>query len=205
MVKIQRKINDSRLCPILLGVVFLFACLPLATPFQTTLVRPTTLVHPPTTQAPPTRYPTHLNASSSDDGNDSKKMKTFTVYKDDCFGFTTFLAGIGSRDAVFVGIFVVLSLTADFGTRLGWLPADTKRPYIVDRKVPGAVAAITLSLTPLITPLVAAMGAVEIPEPAPAARTVQLAVCSFSMITAFLDIRWRDRFDYPKEFYQKKD
>ena len=31
------------------------------------------------------------------------------------------------------------------------------------------------------------------------ARYVQLAFCSFSFATAFLDIRWRDRFDYPDD------
>lgn len=31
------------------------------------------------------------------------------------------------------------------------------------------------------------------------ARNVQLAFCIFSAVTAFLDIRWRDRFDYPND------
>jgi hypothetical protein len=219
--------NCSRSCRIaILYVVLLFACLPRATPFQTTTTDARrrslgTKTTTDTSTTTPTRY-TKLQLKASNDettittiSDDSsiksnnnktkKEKKVFTVYKDDFFGFTTFLAGIGARDAVFVGIFVVLSLTAGFGTRLGWLPADIKRPYIVDRKVPGAVAGMTLALTPLLTPLIASSSILDIPEPASAARTLQLAVCSFSMITAFLDIRWRDRFDYPEEYYQKKE
>jgi hypothetical protein len=208
-----------------LCVVLLFGCLPWATAFRTTTTDASSRrswMRPPIqtadtieTTASIRHTQLQLNKAYSDetirhddDSNKSpiqSKNKPFTVYKDDCFGFTTFLAGIGSRDATFVGIFVVLSLTADFGTRLGWLPPDTKRPSIVDRKVPGAVAGLTLALTPLLTPFASSILSVDIPEPAPAARTLQLAVCSFSMITAFWDIRWRDRFDYPEDFYQKKE
>ena len=126
---------------------------------------------------------------------------TNTIYKDDCFGFISFPVGIGCQDVVFVGIFVFVSLFSDFLTRLGLLPPDPKRPKIVGRRVPGVVAAITLASTSLISSLgVIDNFDIDIPEPSPNARTIEVAICSFSIMTAFLDIRWRDRFDYPEEF-----
>lgn len=132
---------------------------------------------------------TQLKASS-----DSPPPARNYVYKDDCFGFLSFVASGGTRDVVFGSIFVVLSLTASFATAMKWFPVDPKRDTIVDRKVPGAIAALTILLSTVIpTPE-------GVPEPIPEAQMVQLAIGGFSIVTAFLDIRWRDRFDYPEEF-----
>jgi hypothetical protein len=127
---------------------------------------------------------------------------TSTIYKDDCFGFTSFIAGFAVQDFTFTGIFVSLSLLADVLTRVGLLPPDPKRPEIVDRRVPGAIAILTLGLSFSIDST-----AVDVESSALVvnfsgfnlAQSVQLVICSFSAITAFGDIRWRDRFDYPSE------
>jgi len=92
---------------------------------------------------------------------------------------------------VYTGTFVVLSLVADILTQLDTLPPDPKRPGIVDRKVPGVIAILTL----IITYLYYSLGDGEY-NTSELAQKVQLGICSFSAIPAFLDIRWRDRFDY---------
>ena len=104
------------------------------------------------------------------------------------------MAAGATQDVVFGGVFVTLSLTAAFATAKKWLPVDPKRDTIVDRKVPGIVAVLTLAIASLApTPE-------GIPTPAEQAKTVQSAIVAFSFLTAFLDIRWRDRLDYPQEF-----
>ena len=131
------------------------------------------------------------------DGAEASKL---TIYKDDCFGFTTFVAGFAVQDYLFTGIFVTLSLIGDILTRIEILPPDPKRPYIVDRRVPGAIAVLTLFLRYVIADLI-----LDVESLSPGdmdtelARNVQVAFCIFSFITAFLDLRWRDRFDYPDD------
>ena len=140
-----------------------------------------------------------LSATSKEDQNNGAFVAT--IYKDDCFGFTTFVAGFAVQDYLFTGIFVALSLLGDILTRVGALPPDPKRPSIVDRRVPGTVALLTLFLR-----YVAADWLVDVEafvgddmDAIGLARNVQLAFCIFSFVTAFLDVRWRDRFDYPDD------
>mmetsp|Transcript_5454 Transcript_5454/g.11960 ORF Transcript_5454/g.11960 Transcript_5454/m.11960 type:complete len:236 (-) Transcript_5454:56-763(-) len=128
---------------------------------------------------------------------------TSTIYKDDCFGFITFIGGIAVQDFTFTGIFASLSLLADVLVRLGFLPPDSKRLDIVDRKVPGVIAILTLLLNNFFGLTLAASGSSSISSTTTddnLAWKVQLAICSFSIVTAFFDIRWRDRFDYPEDF-----
>lgn len=137
---------------------------------------------------------------ASDNGDDADTTSKAAIYKDDSFGFTTFVAGIAVQDYLFTGIFVTLSLFGDIFTRIGILPPDPKRPYIVDRRVPGVVGILTLFLRYTI-----AESVVDVPSLLPGdmdaelARTLQYAFCIFSCVTAFLDIRWRDQFDYPDD------
>ena len=157
--------------------------------------------------------PTILYATPNKKG-DNNGETVFYQYKDDCFGFLFFLCGVAVGDVVFTGVFVVLSIAAAAATRQKLLPPDTKRPSIVDRKIPAAVAALTLLLSspafsePLMSAMSGALsvvmgGGLDIPDPDPIARPVQLAVGGFSVITWALDIRWRDRFDYPQDFMNK--
>ncbi|CAB9502760.1 expressed unknown protein [Seminavis robusta] len=133
-------------------------------------------------------------APSTDASNATGNTKV--IYKDDCFGLMSFLAGIGTRDPVFTGIFCLLSLLADVGTRQRWLPADYKNPEIVSRKVPAVIAILTLVLTPvLVEPLTSVDASLFGAEPDPIARPVQLVIGGFSIVTGLLDIRWRDRFN----------
>ena len=149
------------------------------------------------TQTPPSAKDCILFATNEDGRETVPKA---TIYKDDCFGFTTFVAGIAVQDYVFTGIFAALSLIGDILTRVGILPPDPKRPYIVDRKVPGAVALLTLLFRYLIADFVFDVETFQsVDFDADLARNVQLAFCIFSAVTAFLDIRWRDRFDYPND------
>ena len=134
------------------------------------------------------------------DGDKAETTSKTTIYKDDCFGFTTFVAGIAVQDYLFTGIFVTLSLIGDILTRIEILPPDPKRTYIVDRRVPGVIAVLTLFLRYVIADLI-----LDVESLSPGdmdtelARNVQVAFCIFSFITAFLDLRWRDRFDYPDD------
>ena len=130
--------------------------------------------------------------------SDKTERSSLVVYKDDSFGLTFFLAGVAVRDVLFTGIFCTFSLIADVLTRSGVLPPDPKNPRVVDRKVPGVIVGLTLLLTSnpdLSNQLLANFLGEPLPPADPSARTVQLAIGAFSMITAFLDIRWRDRFD----------
>jgi len=108
------------------------------------------------------------------------------------------------QDFTFTGIFASLSLFADVLVRLGLLPPDSKRPDIVDRKVPGVIAILTLLLNNFFGSTLAASGSSSVSSTTTndddLAWKVQLAICSFSIVTAFFDIRWRDRFDYPEDF-----
>lgn len=76
---------------------------------------------------------------ASNDGDDAETTPKTAIYKDDCFGFTTFVAGIAVQDYLFTLIFVALSLFGDILTRNEILPPDPKRSYIVDRRVPGVM------------------------------------------------------------------
>lgn len=155
---------------------------------------------------------------TSDDDNNRPKNNQFgekstargsynsgIIYKDDCFGFITFLAGIAVSDYIFAGTFVALSLLADILTGFGVLLADTKRPTIVDRRIPGCVSIIMIALSLVIdynnntSPSDGLLSYYE-QHDLTTARMIQFALCSFSIVTAFLDLRWRDRFDYPSEF-----
>lgn len=130
---------------------------------------------------------------------DDTSRSTFFVYKDDCFGFITFLGGIAVQDILFTSLFVSFSLGADFLARLKILPPDSKRASVVDRKVPGLIAILTLVLASVGSGILSTENAlltVQAPPDLGVAREAQLLICSFSAITAFLDIRWRDRFDY---------
>lgn len=109
------------------------------------------------------------------------------------------------QDAVFTSVFVSLSLTADVLARLRLLPPDPKRPTaIVDRKVPGVIALLTLATSTYLAPIVnnshndsGFLHTLFVDPPdVELARKVQLSICVFSAVTSFLDIRWRDRFDY---------
>jgi hypothetical protein len=166
------------------------AALTLHLPFDICLSR----ASPSRSGSPLTCHYASLPKKSSDGSSTSK----FYVYKDDCFGFTTFLGGIAVEDVVFTALFVSLSLGADVLARLKVLPPDPKRASIVDRKVPGVIALLTLTLAFLGSGVVSESELMSIEGPANVklAREVQLLICSFSAITAFLDIRWRDRFDY---------
>jgi len=136
------------------------------------------------------------------DSEGSNVSTTNTIYKDDCFGFTSFIAGVAVQDFTFAGIFVSLSLLADVLTRVGVLPPDSKRREIVDRKVPGVIAILTLMLNALVGPMVSsdATSSFSGIDEMDLGTKVQLAICSFSIVTAFFDIRWRDRFDYPEDY-----
>jgi hypothetical protein len=138
------------------------------------------------------------HASPPKKSSDGSSTSKFYVYKDDCFGFATFLGGIAMQDVVFMALFVSLSLGADVLARLRVLPPDPKRASIVNRKVPGVIAVLTLTLACIGSGVVSQSELMSIEGPANVhlAREVQLLICSFSAITAFLDIRWRDRFDY---------
>ena len=46
-------------------------------------------------------------------GDDAEATSKTTIYKDDCFGFTTFVAGVAVKDYLFTLIFVTLSLCGD--------------------------------------------------------------------------------------------
>jgi len=141
---------------------------------------------------------THITLHASNDDND-KEVSSRYEYKDDCFGFISFLGGLAMTDVIFTSVFVGLSLMAAVATRQGWLPSDPKRTTIVDRKIPGLVAALTLVLSSQLSQLLESSTS-SLPSPDPIAQKVQLAICVFSIVTALLDIRWRDRFDYPEEF-----
>ena len=83
-------------------------------------------------------------------------------------------------------------------TRIEILPPDPKRPYIIDRRVPGVVAILTLFLRYGIAASIVDVESLSTGDmDADLARNVQVSFCIFSFVTAFLDIRWRDRFDYP--------
>ena len=150
------------------------------------------------------------SSSNSDDANPSSSSSSnYYEYKDDCFGFLSFGAGAGTGDVVFAGIFVTLSLLAATATRLRLFPPDVKRPTIVDRRYPGGVAAVTwlLTSTPAVNDALrhtasdTFLHSTLMPVPDPnLAKMVQFILCLFSVTTAWLDIRWRDRFDYPQEF-----
>ena len=179
---------------------------PLVTAFQVT--RPG--VRPNTYKLGSIQSPTKLQytLSAAKSQNEERTASTLYQYKDDCFGFLSFGAGAGTGDAIFAGTFVVLSLLAATATALKWLPVDPKRSTIVDRRVPGVVALLTLILASPVSPLSSILHTivesiltnVELPEPASFAESVQLAVGAFSTVTSFADIRWRDRLDYPEEF-----
>lgn len=136
-----------------------------------------------------------LFAASKDDPEPEMK-NSLKLYNDDSFGLTAFIAGIGTKDAAFAAVFISLTVVAAGATRVGVLPMDWKYPKYVDRRVPGVIAALALLGTPLVSGLLEANFAVEPADPI--ARPAQLAICSFSMVTAFFDIRWRDGFE-PKE------
>lgn len=149
---------------------------------------------------------------ASKNGNsdiNEEKTTVFCQYKDDCFGFLSFLCGVAVGDVVFTTAFVALSLVGALGTRQGLFPPDPKRPSVVDRKIPGVVAALTLVLSSpevkdSILPVIGSIVNLDlIPDPDPIASSVQLGVGGFSITTAFWNIRWRDRFDYPQEFMDK--
>ena len=128
----------------------------------------------------------HIPTSTTDcilsatNGNGREPAPKATIYKDDCFGFTTFVAGIAVQDYVFTGIFTALSLMGDTLTRVGVLPPDPKRPYIVDRKVPGAVAILTLLVRyDIVDSVVDADSFYSGDFDADLARNVQLLFCIF--------------------------
>lgn len=131
-------------------------------------------------------------------GDDAEATSNTTIYKDDCFGVATFVAGVAVQDYLFTLIFVTLSLFGDVLTRIEILPPDPKRPYNVDRRVPGVVAILTLFLRYGIVASNVDVESLSTGDmDADLARNVQVSFCIFSFVTAFLDIRWRDRFDYP--------
>lgn len=152
-----------------------------------------------------------LNFKENDNLN-VKEDDGYYYYKDDCFGFTTFLAGIAVQDIQFTFLYTSLSLFAGLLTKLCILPPDKKRPSIVSRKVPGIIAVLMLlfiissssiSTTAAgennnsITFLSSSSSLFEMdPDDLDFARKIQFAICSFSAVTSFLDIRWRDRIDY---------
>jgi len=120
------------------------------------------------------------------------------LYNDDSFGLTWFVAGFATKDITFAAVFAGLTIAAAAATRLGVLPMDWKYPKFVDRKVPGVIAALTLLLTPIASDVLATDFHLDPSAAAgvdPSARSVQLAICSFSMVTAFFDIRWRDTLE----------
>ena len=105
------------------------------------------------------------------------------------------------EDLGFTLVFCALSLLVDLLGRGQVLPPDRKRPSIVDRRVPGVVALVTLLLTYLLG--MSSDNALSLPLPyteppnVDLARKVQGSICSFSILTTLIfDIRWRDRFDY---------
>lgn len=85
-------------------------------------------------QSPLLQKRIHIPSSTKDcilfatNGDGRETAPKTTIYKDDCFGFTTFVAGIAVQDYVFTGIFAALSLTGDILTRVGVLPPDPKSP-----------------------------------------------------------------------------
>jgi hypothetical protein len=140
-----------------------------------------------------------INQTTTTIATNNKKDNSTTpiIYKDDCFGFITFIAGIAFQDDIFTGIFVLLTLIAAILSKFNILPSDTKRPEIVDRKIPGVIAILTLLSSfgyHTFDENNFIIGDFEL------SQKVQLSFCYFSIITSFLDIRWRDRFDYPNEF-----
>ena len=56
------------------------------------------------------RSPASLRASKEE------SRPAFYEYKDDCFGFMSFVAGAGTRDVLCAGLFVGLSLDGAFFT-----------------------------------------------------------------------------------------
>ena len=141
------------------------------------------------------------NANTESESKKDNSTPPPIIYKDDCFGFITFIAGIAFQDDIFTGIFVLLTLIAAILSKFNILPSDTKRPEIVDRKIPGIIAILTLLLSfgyynNGINENNFIIGDYNFEL----SQKVQLGFCSFSIITSFLDIRWRDRFDYPNEF-----
>ena len=158
--------------------------------------RPTAAIFDPTSTTNTLREPLF----ASNDGDGAETTSKAAIYKDDCFGFTTFVAGIAVQDYLFTLIFVALSLFGDILTRIEILSPDPKRPYIVDRRVPGVVGIVTLFLRYAVGDSVVDAQLLSGGDlDAELARTVQVAFCVFSFVTAFLDIRWRDRFDYPDD------
>ena len=160
-----------------------------------------------------------LSSSSSNNDNeissDVNDTSSNYVYKDDCFGFLSFLCGIAVGDVEFTTIFISLSLFAALLTKLKVLPRDFKRPTIATRKISGIIALVTLLLTThgvfidnsnqsiLDTFLIPIIGFDDIPTPPDIelATKIQLLIGGFSILTTLpFDIRWRDRFDYPEEF-----
>uniref|UniRef100_A0A7S2E8S0 Uncharacterized protein n=1 Tax=Ditylum brightwellii TaxID=49249 RepID=A0A7S2E8S0_9STRA len=135
-------------------------------------------------------------SKKNDDSSSSTTTTTTTIYNDDCFGLTSFVAGIGTGDIPFAIVFVTLTAIAALLTQQKLLPPDWKNPEIVDRKVPGVIAALTLLFTPAVTDALVKSGVLDDVSPSmdvdPIGKYVQIGICSFSMITAFLDIRWRD-------------
>ena len=105
---------------------------------------------------------TSHEALFANNGDDAETTKKAAIYKDDCFGFTTFVAGIAVQDYLFTLIFVALSLFGDVLTRIEILPPDPKKPYIVDRRVPGVVGILTLVLRYAIADSVVDMPNAEI-------------------------------------------
>lgn len=142
------------------------------------------------------------------------------LYKDDCFGLITFIAGFGTQDVFFTVVFVGLSLLADLITRLGTIfPADGQDPSSrVHRVVPAMVALFTLvvtsdTLSPIVSLLLSMDGnakqmlldtaappswartmLLDTTTPPSWARILQVVLGAFSVGTGVFNIRWRDRF-----------
>jgi hypothetical protein len=101
-------------------------------------------------------------------------------YNDDAFGLVFLCGATVAEDAVFSGLFLVLSAVAAIATKQGRLPASNQ--------VPAAVAGLTLLVLPLLSAALTGLpySSTMIGSSNPSARWIELALCSASMLYGFV-------------------
>jgi hypothetical protein len=103
-----------------------------------------------------------------------QKKSKLIGYNDDAFGLVFLSGGLLTKDADFEGTFLILSAIAAASTSAGIVKTDTR--------LPGAVAVLTILISPIVASL-RATGSLEslaLPDP------IEIGLCTVSFIWAFV-------------------
>jgi hypothetical protein len=104
----------------------------------------------------------------------SSKPPKIIGYNDDAFGLVFLSGGLLTKDADFAGTFLILSAIAAASTSAGVVKTDTR--------LPGAVAVLTILISPIVASLRATGSLESLAPPDP----IEIGLCTVSFIWAFV-------------------